>query len=283
MMLYLGLRLKLDPYMKKGDGMAKLEKALNGDIDTLINVIYKTHLAKNPANTKSLEEFRADCNNPALALKRQKERELQKQINEAVLAYRKKQGIQPYSNIPERMIGQNLGGLGRNEANRETINKITNALATGQKKGYLLYGAVGSFKVKTLSAIGQYLVNYKHERIYYNTEEKFLSEIRSAYNGHADMNEDDLIRQICKHDSILIEEFGQANGDWSVKTIKKLIDEIWNKNKKLYLSISYEPAKLMQKWGYSETNIAPLSIINRLEEMCEFEQIEEKIMGGIRS
>lgn len=253
--------------------MAELKKSFDLDLDRLIDTIAKTH-------NLDANKLRADVSNEYLPSRIRRQKELQRKINEATRAYYKKIGKELYSNIPDRLVGVNFSQLKEDENNLDSLHTIVDLLNSNSKKGILLYGTVGTFKVKTLAAIGQALVDWKKERVYYNTEEKFLSEIRNAYHGKADKNEDDLIREICKHDSILIEEFGQANSEWSVKTIRKLVDEIWSKNKKIYLTLSYDPIKLMYKWGASETNTTPHHILSRLNEMCKFIKIEEEITGG---
>lgn len=246
-----------------------LKKTLDIDIDNLIKIIAKSHNL-NP------DKLKEDVENKAKIERRRRQQLLQNKINETYINYHKNLGHTSYSNIPDRLIGLTFNNI-INGDNSNSIQEIMAKLKNKSRKGFLLWGTVGSLKYELLGVIGQNLVNAHGEKIYYNSEENFLSEIRRAYNPTSEISEEEVINEICNNDSILIEEFGQATGEWSTKTIKKLIDEIWNRNKKLYISMSYKPIDLLRKWGYNQTtNILPYQITIKINDLCDSIFVKEK-------
>lgn len=232
-----------------------------------------TDLAKNSNIDFSTLDF-----SKASEIRKKKEKELQEEIKKARKFNEEKKKRLIYSNIPYRFRGMKFRDLEKTSENEKiidlcykTVNEIDEI-----NKGLYLYGDCGVGKTTLISIMAQLLGDYQKKEVYFASEEDILSEIRNAYNKDSELQDTDIIRNICKNDVIFIDEIGQSTSEWALKILKRIIDECIVKQKLMFFTSNYTYSDLIKRWEGNQNNVLALQIVDRLQEVSKIVKLGGK-------
>lgn len=229
----------------------------------LINDFKEIGKIKN-TNTRTVEELRAE-----------KERELQNNINTACNYKLEEAKNLAMENMPKDTINQTLDYIKNTWEQEEQpqikacIDFITNF--SEKTKGLYLYSKQsGTGKTTLAGATARGIFNHLGKSIYFASEEHILGKIKKSYNSDYGDDEIKIIRNIAKHDLIVIDELGQNKTDWAVKTLKRLLDEIINQGSKILITSNYSYKELAKIYLANQSNLdnrTVYQLIDRLKGM----------------
>lgn len=209
-------------------------------------------------------------------LREKKERQLQEQIEEARQFNEKKKKRLMYSNIPRKFIGLKFSDLNINKDNEKIIKLCHKAVENidNLKKGFYLYGNCGVGKTTLIAIMAQLLGNHKGKEIYFASEEDILAEIRNAYNKDSDLQDTDIIINICKNDIVFIDEIGQNTTEWSLRILKRIIDECIGRRKLMFITSNYTHSELIKLWTKTTNEVLALQVVDRLQEITKIIKLD---------
>ena len=94
---------------------------------------------------------------------------------------------------------------------------------------------------------------------------------------------EDVIRNLCKHDIVVIDELGTTKNDWELSTIKRIIDGVINNNRKMFATTNYNGRELLERWGQTDTYKTPKQVLDRMNEAMDLYQIKGESFRGDRN
>ncbi|WP_099320779.1 ATP-binding protein [Anaerococcus sp. Marseille-P3625] len=215
--------------------------------------------------------------NSAEELRKQKEEELQKKIDEACRQKDKKAEYEAFKRMPLNTMDMTLNDIKNTwsvEESKQVDKAIKfvydfNKLDTGL---YLYSKQSGTGKTTLASAIARAVFKHQSVPIFYGSEEYILSKIRETYQENSSISEDDYIKKIAKNKLVVIDELGQNVSDWSIKTLKRLLDEMMNYNSILVVTSNYGlndlAIRLLNNQSNNE-NRTVTQLLDRLKGMTE--------------
>lgn len=205
-------------------------------------------------------------------LYKQKEKELQARINQAYLDYHDDKKKMLYSRIPDKYKSMKFADLTKTASNEQMIKHCSQYVKnySRHRKGFGIIGDMGVGKTTLMAITGVQLIKKYEQSVYFSTEEALLDEIRKSYDDDSYDSPEDVVRRIGEHDVVMIDELGQSTSNWSVLTIKRVIDTVINNNGKIFITTNYNSEELMKRWGYSKENKSPMQVIDRLFEVTDF-------------
>src|SRR5699024_9743816 len=102
-------------------------------------------------------------------------------------------------------------------------------------------------KTALMGAIARAIFTQNKKSIWFGTEELFLAMVKATYKDESETTEEDVINFIANHDAVFIDELGQNDTDWSIKTLKRLLDAILNSGAMLFTTSNYSLDDLGKK------------------------------------
>lgn len=209
-------------------------------------------------------------------LRAEKERELYARINEAYLRNEKEKGNLKYSMIPPQYQEAEFTDLKINKDNKKIIDYMLNFVKNfdRMRRGVCLMGDYGIGKTRIVATTCKKLIELKGKRVYFATEQSILEEIKRTFKDDSLETPEDIIRSICNHDIVVIDELGTTKNEWELATIKRIIDGVINNNRRMFATTNYNAKELLDKWGQTETNKTPRQVLDRINEAMEVWQIE---------
>lgn len=205
-----------------------------------------------------------------LVNKRKQEEE--KQINKAKENRKKAKRRKAFKNIPKKFEGvtmQNLKDEYEGKEFHQALNIFVKEVYDIDEidKGIYLYGNTGTGKTSLLSVLAQVLYDKKGKSISYMTEEDFKNKLQETYKDYSNKTDVEVIKDIAKHEIVLIDELGQNNSKWFLQNFKILLDEIQNKKHLIFITSNYSLEKLAYR--YMEKNPT--------DELCK--QVVDRLIG----
>lgn len=235
------------------------------NINNMLND-YEEMGKKNGYNGNSTEELR-----------KQKEKELQERVNEACRQKDKRAEYEAFKRMPLNTMDMTLNDI-KNTWSVEESKQVDKAikfvydfdkLNTGL---YLYSKQSGTGKTTLASAIARAVYKHHSVPIFYGSEEYLLSKIRETYQENSSISEDDYIKKIARNKLVVIDELGQNVSDWSIKTLKRLLDDMMNYNSILVVTSNYGLNDLAIRYLNNKANIDNRTItqlLDRLKGMTE--------------
>lgn len=201
-------------------------------------------------------------------LRAEKKRELYARINEAYLRNEREKGNIKYSMIPPQYQDSEFSNLIVNSDNKEMIERMVQYVKNYEKmsKGVCLSGDYGVGKTRIIATTCKKLIELKGQSVYFATEQAILEEIKKTFNDDSLDTNEDVIRRICKHDIIVIDELGTTKNNWELSTIKRIIDGAINNNRRMFATTNYSGSELLERWGQTDTNKTPRQVLDRMNE-----------------
>lgn len=235
------------------------------NINNMLND-YEEMGKKNGNNDNSVEELR-----------KQKEEELQERVNEACRQKDKRAEYEAFKRMPLNTMDMTLNDI-KNTWSVEESKQVDKAikfvydfdkLNTGL---YLYSKQSGTGKTTLASAIARAVYKHHSVPIFYGSEEYLLSKIRETYQENSSISEDDYIKKIARNKLVVIDELGQNVSDWSIKTLKRLLDDMMNYNSILVVTSNYGlndlAIRLLNNQSNNE-NRTITQLLDRLKGMTE--------------
>lgn len=221
-----------------------------------------TDLRKNVSPDFVYDEDRAK------RLRKEKIRELNSRINEAIMRNEKAKGNLMYSMIPPQYQESEFSDLIVNAHNKELIERMAKYVKNYERmnKGVCLGGDYGVGKTRIIATTCKKLIELKNKTVYFATEQAILEEIKKTFNDDSLDTAEDVIRRICKHDIIVIDELGTTKNDWELSVIKRIIDGAINNNRRMFATTNYSGSELLKRWGQTDTNKTPKQVLDRMNE-----------------
>lgn len=207
----------------------------------------------------------------------EKERELQARINKASKHLDNEKYLDSLSRMPKKTIDLTLNDI-KNTWEAEEMPQVNMAIEsvydfkTLEKGLYIYSQQPGTGKTTLLSALARAIYKQYGESIFFGTEEYILSKVKESYNPEAQTSEDEVIRYIAKNRAVFIDELGQNNTDWAVRTLKRLLDEMMNNDSILFVTSNYGLNDLAAKLYSKENNTLNRTIdqfVDRLNGMTK--------------
>lgn len=217
---------------------------------------------------KKIEENKDTVND----LMNKKKNEEQRKIKEAEDNRQKAKRKKAFENIPKKFEGvtmQNLKDEYEGKEFYQALNVFVKAVYDIDEldKGIYLYGNTGTGKTSLLSVLAQVLYDKKGKSISYMTEEEFKNSLQETYKDYSNKTDVEVIKDIAKHEIVLIDELGQNNSKWFLQNFKILLDEIQNKKHLIFTTSNYSLEKLAGR--YMEKNPT--------DELCK--QVVDRLIG----
>lgn len=208
-------------------------------------------------------------------LRAEKEKELQDRINEAIKNHCINQNDLKYSMIPEKYQKSEFTDLTMTDENKVMIETVVKFVKNFDvmRKGICLMGAYGIGKTSLMAIACKKLIEEKDKKVYFATEQTILEEIKKTFNNTTTDGVEDVIRRICKHDVIVIDELGTTRNDWELSVIKRIIDGAIYGNKRLLVTTNYGKSELLERWGQSDTYKTPKQVIDRMNEAMDLYEV----------
>lgn len=210
-------------------------------------------------------------------LRKQKEKELQERVNEACRQKDKKAEYEAFKRMPLNTMDMTLNDI-KNTWSVEESKQVDKAikfvydfdkLNTGL---YLYSKQSGTGKTTLAAAIARAVYKHQSVPIFYGSEEYLLSKIRETYQENSSISEDDYIKKIARNKLVVIDELGQNVSDWSIKTLKRLLDDMMNYNSILVVTSNYGlndlAIRLLNNQSNNE-NRTITQLLDRLKGMTE--------------
>lgn len=212
----------------------------------------------------------------AKRLRQEKEMELQKKINEACLSYNKEQNGLKYSMIPPQYQEAEFSDLVINKNNEALINHMVKYVKNFERmrKGVCLIGDYGIGKTRIIATTCKKLIELKDQQVYFATERSILDEVKRVFNDDGKDEATDVIRRICKHDVVVIDELGTTKNEWELGIIKSIIDDVINNNRRMFATTNYSGNELIERWGQSDTYKTPKQVLDRMNEAMDLYKIQ---------
>lgn len=208
-------------------------------------------------------------------LRVEREKELQNRINEAYKNHCINQNDLKYSMIPEKYQKSEFTDLTITDENKKMIEAIVRFVKNFDvmRKGICLMGSYGIGKTSLMAIACKKLIEEKDKKVYFATEQTILEEIKKTFNNATTDEVEDVIRRICKHDIIVIDELGTTRNDWELSVIKRIIDGAIYGNKRLLVTTNYKKSELLERWGQSDTYKTPKQVIDRMNEAMDLYEV----------
>lgn len=188
----------------------------------------------------------------------EKEKELQDQINKACDQQSKKDMENAFANMPlnSRKLTLNFAKNNWDAHEMPVIDKAIDAVMNfdHRDKGLYMYSKNSrTGKTAVMGAIARGLYKEMRKSIWFGSEDQFLSELKGIYNqkyesqDSTESQEEKFIKFVASHDAVFLDELGQNDSDWAIKTIKRLLDAIFNSGAKLFITSNYSIDDLGKK------------------------------------
>ena len=216
--------------------------------------------------------------------KAEKERELNAEIRKAIDYKNNKSKVEAFANMPKDSIELTLDYARKNWEPQEMpmINKAISAVLnfdTTEKGLYMYSKNSRTGKTALMSATARAIYNTNNKTIWFGSEELFLAMVKETYRDEAELTEEQVIKFIASHDAVFIDELGQNDTDWSIKTLKRLLDAILNSGAMLFITSNYSLDDLGEKLLINQNK--PMSrtvqqVQARIHELTEILQFGEK-------
>lgn len=212
----------------------------------------------------------------AKRLRREKEMELQEKINKACLNFYKGQNDLKYSMIPPQYQEAEFSDLVINKNNEVLINHMVKYVKNFERmrKGVCLIGDYGIGKTRIIATTCKKLIELKDQQVYFATERSILDEVKRVFNDDSKNEATDVIRRICKHDVVVIDELGTTKNEWELGIIKSIIDDVINNNRRMFATTNYSGNELIERWGQSDTYKTPKQVLDRMNEAMDLYKIQ---------
>lgn len=235
------------------------------NINNMLND-YEEMGKKNGNNDNSTEELR-----------KQKEKELQERVNEACRQKDKRAEYEAFKRMPLNTMDMTLNDIKNTWSDEESkqVDKAIKFVYDFDKLNtglYLYSKQSGTGKTTLASAIARAVYKHHSVPIFYGSEEYILSKIRETYQENSSISEDDYIKKIARNKLVVIDELGQNVSDWSIKTLKRLLDDMMNYNSILVVTSNYGLNDLAIRYLNNKANIDNRTItqlLDRLKGMTE--------------
>lgn len=235
------------------------------NINNMLND-YEEMGKKNGYNGNSTEELR-----------KQKEKELQERVNEACRQKDKRAEYEAFKRMPLNTMDMTLSDIKNTWSDEESkqVDKAIKFVYDFDKLNtglYLYSKQSGTGKTTLASAIARAVYKHHSVPIFYGSEEYLLSKIKETYQENPNISEDDYIKKIAKNKLVVIDELGQNESGWSVKTLKRLLDDMMNYNSILVVTSNYGLNDLAIRYLNNKANIENRTItqlLDRLKGMTE--------------
>lgn len=201
-----------------------------------------------------------------------KEMELQAKINKASKYLDNERYIKNLSRMPKKTIDLTLNDI-KNTWESEEMPQVNMAIdsvydfRTLEKGLYIYSQQPGTGKTTLLSALARAIYKQYGESIFFGTEEYILSKVKESYSLESQTSEDEVIRNIAKNRAVFIDELGQNSSDWSVRTLKRLLDEMINNDSILFVTSNYGLNDLSAKLYSKENNSLNRTIDQLLDRL----------------
>ena len=218
-------------------------------------------------------------------LRAERKRELYARINEAYLRNEREKGNLKYSMIPPQYQDAEFTDLEINKDNKLVIEEMVTYVKNFERKrkGVCLVGDYGIGKTRIIATTCKKLIELKGKSVYFATEQSILEEIKRTFNNDSLETVEDIIRNICKHDIVVIDELGTTKNDWELSTIKRIIDGVINNNRKMFATTNYNGRELLERWGQTDTYKTPKQVLDRMNEAMDLYQIKGESFRGDRN
>ena len=184
--------------------------------------------------------------------KAEKEKELQAEISKSIDYKNNKSKVEAFSNMPKDSIDLTLDYARKNWEPHEMpmVNKAISIVLnfdTTDKGLYIYSHNSRTGKTALMGAIARAIFTQNKKSIWFGTEELFLAMVKATYKDESETTEEDVINFIANHDAVFIDELGQNDTDWSIKTLKRLLDAILNSGAMLFTTSNYSLDDLGKK------------------------------------
>lgn len=184
-------------------------------------------------STRTVEEIRAE-----------REKELQAEIRKACEYKANQESNKMFANMPKDTRDLTLSDI-KDLWNPDEMYLVNKAIDSAynfktNKKGLYMYSKqTGTGKTTLMASYARGIRNHYKASIFFASEDYILDKIKETYRDDSELSEDEVLKEIAKHDVIFIDELGQSTNSWSTKRLKKLLDEIINNGSKLYITSNY--------------------------------------------
>ena len=207
---------------------------------------------------------------------RQRDVALQNESNKAYMTYHKKKDNLKFSGMPLKYQDMKLSDLITNKENGHMIKNMSYYVKNYQKmrKGIGLIGEMGVGKTTIIAVTCKEIVNRYHKTLYFASESTILNEIKNAIDDNSLSTPEDVIRNIGKHDLVVIDELGTTTNPWEITQVKNIIDSVLNNNNKLFITSNYNTKELLDRWKDSNINKTPRQIRDRMEEAMNIYELK---------
>lgn len=221
----------------------------------------------------NLDDFSED---KVQKIREEREREIQERINAACVRKEVEEGNLKYSMIPPQYQEAEFTDLKINKDNEILIRTMVNYVKNYERirKGICLIGDYGIGKTRIIATTCKKLIELKNMNVYFATEQSILEDIKKTFNDDSLETPEDIIRRICKHDIIVIDELGTTKNDWELATIKRIIDGAINSKRRMFATTNYSGNELLKRWGQSDTYKTPKQVLDRMNEAMDLYQIQ---------
>lgn len=201
-------------------------------------------------------------------LRAERKRELYTRINEAYLRNEREKGNLKYSMIPPQYQEAEFTDLEINKDNKQLIEYMVKYVKNFEttRKGVCLTGDYGIGKTRIIATTCKKLIELKGKSVYFATEQSILEEVKRTFNDDSLDTPEDIIRNICKHDIVVIDELGTTKNEWELSTIKRIIDGVINNNRRMFATSNYSGNELLDRWGQTEAYKTPKQVLDRMNE-----------------
>lgn len=229
-----------------------------------------TDLRKNVSPDFVYDEERAK------RLRAERKRELYARINEAYLRSQREKGNLKFSMIPPQYQEAEFSDLIINKDNEVLIKTMVNYVKNFERmrKGVCITGNYGIGKTRIVATTCKKLIELKGLSVYFATEQSILEEIKKTFNDGSLETPEDIIRNICKHDVVVIDELGTTKNEWELSTIKRIVDGVINNNRRMFATTNYSGNQLLERWGQTDTYKTPKQVLDRMNEAMDLYQIK---------
>lgn len=192
-------------------------------------------------STRTVEEIRAE-----------REKELQAEIRKACEYKANQESNKMFANMPKDTRDLSLSDI-KDSWNPDEMYLVNKAIDSAYnfkttRKGLYMYSKqTGTGKTTLMASLARGIRNHYKVSIFFASEDYILDKIKESYRDDSEFTEDEVLKDIAKHDVIFIDELGQSTKSWATKRLKKLLDEIINNGSKLYITSNYGPNVLAKR------------------------------------
>lgn len=184
--------------------------------------------------------------------KAEKQRELRAEISKAIDYKNNKDKVEAFSNMPKDSIDLTLDYARKNWKPHEMpmVNKAISIVLnfdTTDKGLYIFSKNSRTGKTALMAAIARAVFIQNKKTIWFGSEELFLAMVKETYRDDSELKEEQVISFIANHDAVFIDELGQNDTDWAIKTIKRLLDAILSSGAMLFITSNYSLDELGEK------------------------------------